>query len=150
VASVKLLGKTLVVTVAAAVATLLTHGVAAATTPNIVGKSYSDAKAVLSMAGLTPVTAGVIGDKTAQSDCKVIAQHDAQPGLQGWATADTTNGVFIGGDQPTLYAGPGFGNIPTAGRVFLTLACYAASDAAPGQATGTGDINTKKKPSSSS
>jgi hypothetical protein len=140
----KLLGKTLVVTVAAAGATLLTHGVAEATTPNIVGKTYSDAKAVLSMAGFTPVTANVIGDKTAQSSCRVIAQRDAQPGLQGWNTSQTVNGVFVGGDQPTLYAGPGFGNMPVAGRVFLTLACYAASDAGPGSPTGSGDVNTKK------
>jgi hypothetical protein len=145
----KLLGKTLVVTAAATGAALLTPGVAEATTPNIVGKTYSDAKAVLSMAGLTPITAGVIGDKTAQSDCRVIAQRDAQPGLQGWNTADTINGVFVGGDQPTLYAGPGFGDIPTSGRVFLTLACYGSPDASPARPTGTGDINTKK-PSSSS
>ena len=145
----ELLGKTLVVTVAAAGATLLTHGVAQATkTPNIVGKTYSDAQSALKMAGLTPVVAGVIGDKTAQSACKVVAQHDAMAGLQGWITSQTVNGVFTGGDQPTLYAGPGFGDIPTSGRVFVTLACYPASDAGPAKPTGSGDINTKKKPSS--
>jgi len=35
------------------------------------------------------------------------------------------------------------GAMPTAGQVFPTLSCYNARDAAPGQATGSGDINTK-------
>jgi hypothetical protein len=75
----------------------------------------------------------------------VIGQWDLPSGITGWSTSNTTNdGVFIGGDQPTLYPGPGFGDIPTTGQVILTLACYGAKDASPARPTGSGDINTKK------
>ncbi|MBV8965877.1 MAG: hypothetical protein JO191_06850 [Mycobacteriaceae bacterium] len=147
----KIFGKTVVVIVAAAGGTLLTHGVASATTPSVVGKTYSDTKTALSMAGFTPVLANVIGDKLAQNDCRVINQRDVNTGLQGWNTAQTiSNGVFVGGDQPTLYPGPGFGNQPPTGRVYITLSCYASPDAVTSRATGTGDINTKKSSTSSS
>jgi hypothetical protein len=58
--------------------------------------------------------------------------------------------IFVGGDQPTLYPGPGFGNIPTAGQVMLTLSCYQASDVSQTQVTGSGSITTKPAPAQSS
>jgi hypothetical protein len=64
-----------------------------------------------------------------------------------WSTSQTVNGDFIGGDQPTLYPGPGFGDIPVPGRVMLTLSCYRASGGPDmSVATGKGDINSKKAP----
>jgi PASTA domain-containing protein len=140
--------KVLVVTATAAAeacATLLTSAVAAAApSPDMTGKTFSDAQTALKQAGFTAVVANTFGDKLAQGDCKVIAQRDVPSGLTGWSTSNTTNGIFTGGDQPTLYPGPGFGDIPATGRVMLTLACYGAKDPGPSRPTGSGDINTKK------
>ncbi len=110
--------------------TLTSTGVAGAQ-PSVTGKTYSEAQATLSATGYTAVVASVIGDKTAQSNCMVVRQQDFP----------TTN-VFIGGDQPTLYPVK-LPNVPTSGQVFLTLACYNSKDVAAGQATGSGDINSK-------
>ena len=110
--------------------TLTSTGVAGAQ-PSVTGKTYSEAQATLSSMGYTPVVASVIGDKTAQSNCMVVRQQDL-----------TTSTVFVGGDQPTLYPMK-LPNVPTAGQVLLTLACYNSKDVAAGQATGSGDINTK-------
>jgi hypothetical protein len=104
----------------------------AGASPDMTGKSYSDAKTALGQAGFTAVASVVVGDKTAQSSCKVVHQQDLP-----------ITAIFVGGDQPTLYAGPGFGNIPTAGQVMLTLSCYQASDVSQTQPTGSGDITTK-------
>jgi hypothetical protein len=105
----------------------------AGASPDMTGKSYSDAKTALSQAGFTAVASVVVGDKTgAQSSCKVVHQQDFP-----------ITAIFVGGDQPTLYPGPGFGNIPTAGQVLLTLSCYQASDVSQSQPTGSGDITTK-------
>jgi hypothetical protein len=141
--------KVLVATAAAAGeawAMLLTSAVAsAASSPDVTGKTFSDAQTALKQAGFTAVVANTFGDKLAQGDCKVIGQRDLPTGLTGWSASNTTNdGIFIGGDQPTLYPGPGFGDIPATGRVMLTLACYGAKDAGPSRPTGSGDINTKK------
>ena len=84
------------------------------------------------------------GDKLAQGDLQSDRPAGCTSGLTGWSTSNTTNGIFTGGDQPTLYPGPGFGDIPTTGQVMLTLACYGAKDAGPARPTGSGDINTKK------
>ncbi|HXA91054.1 MAG TPA: hypothetical protein VNW96_21335 [Mycobacterium sp.] len=111
----------------------------AGASPDMTGKSYSDAKTALGQAGFTAVASVVVGDKTAQSSCKVVHQQDLP-----------ITAIFVGGDQPTLYAGPGFGNIPTAGQVMLTLSCYQASDVSQTQATGSGDITTKPAPAQSS
>jgi hypothetical protein len=121
----------------------LSGGVAAAS-PDMTGKTYSDAQSALKQAGFTAVLSVAVGDKLAQGDCKVIHQHDMTPGIASWITSNTVNNVFVGGDQPTNFTGPGYGNQPTAGRVMLTLSCYGAKDSASGLATGTGDINTKK------
>ncbi|MBV8927773.1 MAG: PASTA domain-containing protein [Mycobacteriaceae bacterium] len=127
--------------VGAAAAVSATTSIASAS-PDQTGKTFSEAQAALKAAGLTPVASTVIGDKTAQGDCKVLRQHDLPTGIN-WPTSQTTgDGIFIGGDQPTLYPIT-LPNIPTSGRVFLTLSCYGAKDAAAGQATGSGDITTK-------
>ncbi len=139
--------RTLILRGAAAIgsasAVFLSSGVAWAS-PDMTGKSYSDASAALKGAGFTPVVQSVVGDKTAQGDCTVIYQTDVPAGLSGWDTSNIVNGVFVGGDQPTNFLGPAYGNIPSAGQVMVTLACYGGSNVAPGRATGTGDINTKK------
>ena len=80
-----------------------------------------------------------VGDETARSNCTVVHQQDFP-----------ITAIFVGGDQPTLYPGPGFGNIPTSGQVLLTLSRYQASDVSLSQATGSGDITTKPAPSASS
>jgi hypothetical protein len=130
--------------VAAAAAALLTAGVAAAASPDVSGKTFSQAQAALKQAGYTAVVATAFGDKTAKGNCKVIGQHDLAGGPPAsWVTSATVTGVFVGGDQPTLYPGPGFGDMPTTGRVMLTLACYSAGDAGAAHPTGTGDVNTK-------
>jgi hypothetical protein len=122
----------------------LATGVAAAS-PDLSGKTFAQAQASLELAGYSAVVGSVIGDKTAQNDCTVIGQQDLTGGFpSSWLTSQTINGVFLGGDQPTLYPGPGFGNVPTTGQVIVTLACYRVDDAGPARPTGSGDINTKK------
>ena len=124
--------------------TLAAGTAAAKTSPDMTGKTFSEAQTALKQAGLTAVVSITVGDKLAQGDCKVIRQRDMTPGTPSWLTSNTVGGVFVGGDQPTNFGGPGYGNQPTTGRVFLTLDCYGAQDAAQGAATGKGDINTKK------
>ena len=119
------------VTAGMASLTLSSTGVAGAS-PDMSGKTFSEAQAALGAMGYTAVAATVIGDKASQGNCKVVRQQDFP-----------TSNVFVGGDQPTLYPVK-LPNVPTAGQVLLTLSCYNAKDAAPGQATGSGDINTKK------
>jgi hypothetical protein len=116
-------------------------GVAAAS-PDQTGKAWSDAQTSLKYAGYAPVAATIIGDKSPPAGCKVIRQQDWIGGNNNWVISNTVNGVFVGNDQPTLYPGstPYF---PTAGTVFVTLACYGAKDAAAGTVTGSGDITTK-------
>ena len=109
-----------------------------AASPDVTGKTYSDAQSALKMAGFTAVIATTVGDKTPQSSCKVVHQQDFP-----------ISAIFVGGDQPTLYPGPGFGNIPTSGQVLLTLSCYQATDVNQSQVTGSGSITTKPAPSSS-
>jgi hypothetical protein len=120
---------------------LFSTGVAGAS-PDQTGKSFSEAQATLKTAGYTPIVSIAVGDKTAQSDCKVIRQQDI-PTAVSWVTSQTSsNGVFVGGDQPTLYPIT-LPNVPASGRVLLTLSCYAGSKIAAGQATGAGDITSK-------
>jgi hypothetical protein len=122
--------------------TLSSTGVAGAA-PDMSGKTFSEAQAALKQAGYTAVVSTSVGDKTAQGDCKVIRSQSPPTGITGWsASAIAANGTFIGGDQPTLYPIT-LPNVPASGLVLLTLSCYAASDVAAGQATGTGDITTK-------
>jgi hypothetical protein len=121
---------------------LFASGVAAAS-PDMTGKTFSQAQTALSQAGLTAVAASYIGDKTAQADCTVVSQRDVAGGFPDWATSNTVNGVFIG-RSPTQFTGGGFGNNPTQGQVLLTLACYPVGDATAGRATGSGDITTTK------
>jgi hypothetical protein len=123
--------------------TLLDTGVAGAS-PDVSGKTFSEAQAALKRYGYTAAAMTAVGDKTAQSDCKVVRQQDINTPTPGWPTSQLVNGVFVGGDQPTLYPGPGFGDIPTTGQVLLTLDCYPAGDAGLSHPTGSGDINTKK------
>src|SRR4029077_18649185 len=96
-------GKVLVAVAAAAgeaCAMLLASAVAAAApSPDMTGKTYSDARTGLQQAGFTAVVVNIFGDKLAQGDCKVIGQRDVPSGLTGWSTSNTTNGIFIGGDQ---------------------------------------------------
>jgi len=110
----------------------------AGASPDMTGKSYSDAKSALGQAGFTAVASVAVGDKTPQSSCKVVHQQDFP-----------ISAIFVSGDQPTLYPGPGFGNIPTSGQVLLTLSCYQATDVNQSQVTGSGSITTKPAPSSS-
>jgi hypothetical protein len=126
-----------VVTGASASALALWSAADAGASPDMTGKSYSDAKSALGQAGFTAVASTAFGDKTPQSSCKVLRQQDFP-----------ITAIFVGGDQPTLYPGPGFGNIPTSGQVLLTLSCYQATDVALSQATGSGDITTKPAPAS--
>ena len=116
----------------------LSSAAVAGASPDMTGKSYSDAKTALSQAGFSAVASVVVGDKTSQSSCKVVRQQDFP-----------ITAIFVGGDQPTLYPGPGFGNIPTSGQVLLTLSCYNASDINQSQLTGSGSITTKPSTSSS-
>ncbi|MCW2652492.1 MAG: hypothetical protein QOE41_2002 [Mycobacterium sp.] len=141
-------GKLVVVGAAAAAAgvaalTLSSTGVAGAS-PDQSGKTFSEAQATLKMLGYTPVTRVTVGDKTAQGDCTVVRQQDlGAPATAGWLTPQTgAGGIFFGGDQPTLYPIQ-LPQIPTPGQVLLTLACYHGGGVAAGQATGSGDINSK-------
>jgi hypothetical protein len=137
--------KTLIVLAAAAAgaAAMPLFASAAGASPDMTGKTFSEAQAALKMSGYTAVANAAIGDKTAQSDCKVIRQQDMNSGISGWSTSQTSaNAQFVGGDQPTLYPIT-LPNVPTTGQVLLTLACYHASDAATGHPTGTGSITTK-------
>jgi hypothetical protein len=117
----------------------LASAAVAGASPDMTGKSFSDASTALGQAGFKAIASVVVGDKTGQSNCKVVRQQDFP-----------ITAIFVGGDQPTLYPGPGFGNIPTSGQVLLTLSCYNASDVNQSQVTGSGDIHTKPAASSSS
>ena len=119
--------------------TLSSTGVAGAQ-PSVTGKTFSEAQATLGSMGYTAVVSTVIGDKATQANCMVVRQQDFPGGAQ-WA-ASTVNSIFTGNDQPTLYP-IHLPNEPTTGQVFLTLGCYNSKDVAAGQATGSGDINTK-------
>jgi hypothetical protein len=127
---------------AGASATALSCPGVAAASPDQTGKAWSDAQTSLKYAGYAPVATSIIGDRGPTSSCKVIRQQDWIPGNNNWIISNTVNGVFVGNDQPTLYPGstPYF---PTAGTVFVTLACYGAKDVAAGTVTGSGDITTK-------
>ena len=131
-------------TAGTASAVLCTAGVAgASSSPDVTGKTFSQAQAALKTSGYTAVVQAVVGDKTAQGDCKVIHQVDVPSAITGWSTSNlSTNGVFVGADQPTLYPIT-LPYIPASGRVMLTLSCYGASDANPSHPTGSGDITTK-------
>jgi hypothetical protein len=83
---------------------LASTGVASAS-PDVSGKTFSEAQSVLSGVGLTAVSTTAIGDKQAQGDCTVVRQQDVpsvawQP--PGWPAA---------GGPPTK-------------QVLLTLQCY--------------------------
>jgi len=76
--------------------TLSSTGVAGAS-PDISGKSFSEAQAALQQLGYTAVAAVAMGDKTARSDCKVVCQQDVAGGIPGWSTANTSSlGAFVG------------------------------------------------------
>jgi hypothetical protein len=86
---------------------LASTGVASAS-PDVSGKTFSEAQAVLSGVGLTGVTVASIGDKQAQGDCTVVRQQDV-PGV-AWAPS----GWPAAGSPPTK-------------QVLLTLQCYPPS-----------------------
>lgn len=110
---------------------LLSAGLAGAQ-PDMSGKTFAEAQATLSQLGYTAVVASVIGDKNPQANCKVVRSQDFP-----------TSNIFIGGDQPNPPFAIKLPNVPTPGQVWLTLSCYSAKDVTAGQATGSGDINTK-------
>lgn len=58
--------------------TSLSTGTANAS-PDVSGKSFSDASAALANAGYTVVVGSTLGDKLAQSDCLVTSQQDMVP-----------------------------------------------------------------------
>jgi hypothetical protein len=128
-----------VVTGTGASALALWSAAGAGASPDMTGKSYSNAQTALSQAGFTAVPSVAVGDKAGRANCTVVHQQDFP-----------ITAIFVGGDQPTLYPGPGFGNIPTSGQVLLTLSCYQASDVNQSQVTGSGDIRTKPAPAASS
>jgi hypothetical protein len=127
------------VTGTGASALALWSAAAAGASPDMTGKSFSNAQTALSQAGFTAVASVAVGDKSGRSNCTVVHQQDFP-----------ITAIFVGGDQPTLYPGPGFGNIPTSGQVLLTLSCYQATDVSQSQVTGSGDIRTKPAPAASS
>ena len=114
------------VTLAAAAGSLaLLFSAPASASPDVTGKSFSNAQTALKTAGYTVVVASTVGDKTAQSDCVVTGQRDQPTGIS-WLTSQTVNGVFVGGDQPTLYPIT-LRYIPSSGKVLLSLSCYRAT-----------------------
>ena len=121
--------------------TLASAGVAGAS-PSVSGKTLSEAQAVLKTSGWSTIATVAVGDKQPQGNCTVIGQQDMPSGISGWSTANLVNGTFIGGDQPTLYP-INLPNVPVALVTKLTLACYGGSGITAGQATGTGDTNSK-------
>jgi hypothetical protein len=60
---------------------VLGSGIAAAATPDVVGKKYSDAQSAISSAGFTPVVRSAVGDQSAWSDCLVtrVQPRTVQP-----------------------------------------------------------------------
>jgi hypothetical protein len=120
--------------------TLFSTGVAGAA-PDMTGKTFSEAQAALSQNGYTAVAQVAIGDKVPQSNCIVMRQQPLSGGFPAWDTQQTVNGVFVGGDAPTLY--PNNPTLyPSSTQVLLTLSCYAVGDATQGSPTGSGDITT--------
>jgi hypothetical protein len=62
--------------VACASMAMLSPGVAAAA-PDVVGMTYSDAKAAFSQANLTPTVATTVGDRLSLNDCYVVSTTQA-------------------------------------------------------------------------
>lgn len=56
---------------AAALTAGLGQGIAYASTPDVTGQKYSDAKTAISQAGLTPVVVTTVGDRKDWSNCLV-------------------------------------------------------------------------------
>jgi beta-lactam-binding protein with PASTA domain len=71
---------------------LLGQGVAAAA-PDVSGETYAKAKEALSGAGLTPVVATRVGDRTSEDDCIVDRVQDAN--FMGGTGTATSSRVFV-------------------------------------------------------
>lgn len=78
-----------------AILALAGSGVAAATTPSVVGQKYSDASSAISSAGLTPVVQSTVGDQKAWPDCIVTRtqRRTVQPPAN--STGSAANQVLV-------------------------------------------------------
>lgn len=105
--------KLIAIAAAAAAATacasmsLLSTGIAAAD-PDVVGQTYSDAKAALSDADMTPVVATVLGGKLPQDQCYVVSTSKPTFLDQGGSSKGDLIQVNLNCYPPATTTKPGF------------------------------------------
>jgi hypothetical protein len=93
---------------------VLTSGVANATTyPDVIGKTYADAKGIVWSSQMKPVVGTIVGDRGSQDQCRVVS-------------------------MTKVTARDGRGNVITPQALALNLSCYPkpASASAPGVSAG--------------
>jgi hypothetical protein len=79
-----------------AAATVLGTGVAAAaSSPNVVGQKYSDARGALSGAGYAIVVSNTVGDQVSWPDCIVTHQQDRSVPAPENTSASATNQTLL-------------------------------------------------------
>jgi hypothetical protein len=125
----------LAVAAAASGAALLGSGVAqAGSSPDVVGKKYSDAQSAISGAGLTPVVSTTVGDQKSWPDCVVtntVARTVPPPENTG---GSATNQLLVSLNCDAGEASgktPGFSAGSPEGKAAKAAADAAAKTASP-------------------
>ena len=118
-------------------ATVLGTGVAeAASSPNVVGQKYSDARGALSGAGYAIVVSNTIGDQVAWPDCIVTHQQDRSVPPPENTGASATNQTLLALNCDAQLASaktPGNSLASPAGQAAAaSAAAKAPADTAPG------------------
>ena len=67
----------------------------AATSPDVTGQKYSDAKSAISGAGLTPVVESTVGDQLAWPDCVVTRTKERTVAAPANSSGSATNEVLV-------------------------------------------------------
>lgn len=81
---------------AAAAVLVVGSGMAQAkSSPDVVGKKYSDATSALSDAGFTPVVSTTVGDRLSQADCVVTHQQDRTEAAVANSSGSTVSQTLI-------------------------------------------------------
>jgi hypothetical protein len=127
---------TIIALSAAAVAVIFGSAVAqAGSSPDVVGKKYSDAQSAISGAGLTPVVSTTVGDQKAWPDCLVTNTVARTVPAPENSSGSATNQLLVSlncDDGEASAKTPGFSAASPEGK-----AAKAAADAAAASATAT-------------
>ena len=135
----KLVAQAVLAASAASAFVCLGAGVAqAGSTPDVVGKKYSDAESAISDAGLKPVVSTTVGDQKAWPDCVVtntVARTVPPPENSG---GSATNQLLVSlncDDGEASAKTPGFSAASPEGKAAKAAADAAASSTAPAPST---------------